>query len=218
MKFATVLTLFFAAAAQADKDYFFRYKGGNDILDHQRLRSNISIQYASPGVTLPPYNPADHFLRLTTNATACSPAAVLIRVPTNPHPPPVAGYYGLSDREGVPDAFRLIYSYRLDEEGPGFRYTGWKLQRPGRGDSGEPGTLLLRYPIAAAGEKGRKKGWKWIAVKERNGDYDKWVPWYVKPSRANAAKLASWDYENVDLELVEAKGPVDSNAPGGVRE
>ncbi|KAL2184957.1 hypothetical protein L209DRAFT_755862, partial [Thermothelomyces heterothallicus CBS 203.75] len=63
MRFAALLTAFFAAA-QAEKDYFFRYSGGNDIIDHQRLRSNISIQHTSPGVTLPPYNPKDRKLRV----------------------------------------------------------------------------------------------------------------------------------------------------------
>jgi hypothetical protein len=42
------------------------------------------------------------------------------------------------------------------------------------------------------------------------------VPWYVKRSAANAAKLAEWDFESVDLELVQAKGGVNSLAPGGV--
>ena len=38
----------------------------------------------------------------------------------------------------------------------------------------------------------------------------------MKRSAANAAKLATWDFENVDLELVQAKGGVNSQAPGGV--
>ncbi|AEO61490.1 hypothetical protein MYCTH_2311687 [Thermothelomyces thermophilus ATCC 42464] len=231
MRFAALLTGFLAAA-QAEKNYFFRYSGGNDIIDHQRLRSNISIQHTSPGVTLPPYNPKDHFMRLYPNATAHPPAVALVIVPTNPHPPPVPGYYGLSDREGVPDAYRLVYSYRLDEEGPGFKYAGWRLRPAGPGS--EPGTLRLRYPIgegrAAAGEeeeeeeeeegKGGHGKWRWIAVKEKDGDgdYDKWVPWYVKRCAANGAVLATWDYVNVDLELVEAKGAVNSSAPGGVNE
>ncbi|KAL2175360.1 uncharacterized protein P884DRAFT_286686 [Thermothelomyces heterothallicus CBS 202.75] len=216
MRFAALLTAFFAAA-QAEKDYFFRYSGGNDIIDHQRLRSNISIQHTSPGVTLPPYNPKDHFMRLYPNATAHPPAVALVIVPTNPHPPP-----------GVPDAYRLVYSYRPDEEGPGFKYAGWRLRPAGPGS--EPGTLRLRYRIgegrATAGEgeeeaegKGGHGKWRWIAVKEKDdGDYDKWVPWYVRRCAANGAVLATWDYVNVDLELVEAKGAVNSSAPGGVNE
>lgn len=128
-------------------------------------------------------------------------------MPTKPHPPPVPGYYGLSDLEGVPDAYRLVYTYRLDDAGAGFKYTEWHLRR-----TGEKDRVLLRY----AG----KEGWKWIAVRETSqpGDVEKWVPWYVKRSDANAATLAGWDIEEVDLELVEAKGPVNSQAPGGVQE
>ncbi len=44
------------------------------------------------------------------------------------------------------------------------------------------------------------------------------VPWYVKKSPANEAVLATWDYDAVEVELVEAKGPVNSAAPGGVEE
>jgi len=209
MKFTALAALCFTAAQALQTDYFFRYAGGNAIIDHQRLRSNNSIDYYSPGVTRPPYNPDDHFMRLTTNATACSPAAVLVVVPTHPHPPPVPGYYGLSDREGVPDAYRLVYTYRLDDEGPGFKYTEWALRR-----TAEKDTVLLRY--AGGGKEGG--GWRWIAVREKSGDFEKWVPWYVKRSAANAAKLKTWDIENVDLELVQAKGGVNSGAPGGVDE
>lgn len=83
-------------------------------------------------------------------------------VPTKPHPPPVPGYYGLSDLEGVPDAYRLVYTYRLDDAGAGFKYTEWRLQR-----TGEAGRVLLRY----AG----KEGWTWIAVRESSqpGDVEK---------------------------------------------
>jgi hypothetical protein len=44
------------------------------------------------------------------------------------------------------------------------------------------------------------------------------VPWYIKRSPNNVDILAKWDYDAVQLELVEAKGPVNSNAPGGVQE
>ena len=44
------------------------------------------------------------------------------------------------------------------------------------------------------------------------------VPWYIKKSPANAATLATWEYVSVDIELVVATGPVNSNAPGGVEE
>ncbi|EAQ86825.1 hypothetical protein CHGG_08078 [Chaetomium globosum CBS 148.51] len=211
MKFTTFAALCLGAAqAQAAQytDYFFRYAGGNDIINGQRLRSNNSIDFFSPGVTQPPYNPEDHFMRLTTNATSCTPQAILTVVPTKPHPPPVPGYYGLSDLEGIADAYRLVYTYRLDDAGAGFQYTEWRLQR-----TGEAGRVLLRYA-------GKGPEWKWIAVREASapGGVEKWVPWYVKRSDANAATLGEWDIEEVDLELVQAKGPVNSQAPGGVEE
>jgi hypothetical protein len=60
MKFTTLLTLCAAAAVQAAQtDYFFRFTGGNAIIDGQRLRGNNSIEFYSPGVTNPPYNPND---------------------------------------------------------------------------------------------------------------------------------------------------------------
>ncbi|KAL2160177.1 hypothetical protein VTH06DRAFT_1833 [Thermothelomyces fergusii] len=218
MKFA-LLPAFFAAAQATD--YFFRYLGGNEIIDHQRLRGNNSIQHFSPGVTLPPYNPQDHFLRIypnTTEAPTAPPALELLRVPTQPHPPPVPGYYGLSDAERVPDAYRLVYSYRPDDEGPGFAYRGWRL-RPAPPAGGDPAVLRPEYPAIDGGAAARgRRRWRWIAVREREGEFDRWVPWYVRPSAANRAVLATWDYVNVVLELVEAKGPVDSTAPGGVLE
>ncbi|KAK3297840.1 uncharacterized protein B0H64DRAFT_393207 [Chaetomium fimeti] len=208
--FATLCLGAVQAQAAQRTDYFFRFAGGNDIIDGQRLRSNNSIDFYSPGVTQPPYNPQDHFMRLSTNATACTPSAILTVVPTKPHPPPVPGYYGLSDLEGVPDAYRLVYTYRLDDAGAGFKYTEWQLAR-----TGEAGRVLLRY--AGGGDGGE---WAWIARRETSapGDVEKWVPWYVKRSEANAETLGTWDIEDADLELVEAKGPVNSEAPGGIQE
>lgn len=205
LKSVAVFALMGAVAADEWTDYFFRFIGGNAITDGQRLRSNNSSPYYSPGVTPPPQNPQDHFQRITVNTSSPS---VLNVVPTNPHPPPVPGYYGLSDLEGVADAYRLVYSYRLDDEGPGFRYTEWDLHRT------QDGRILLRY----AGDVDSE--WRWIAVKERTGTetVDKWVPWYVKPSSANIANLTSWEYDIADLELVAATGPVNSLAPGGVQE
>lgn len=64
MKF-TALAALCATAVQAT-DFFFTYDGGNQITNGQRLRGNNSIDYYSPGVTLPPYNPADRtFLSLS---------------------------------------------------------------------------------------------------------------------------------------------------------
>lgn len=204
MQSLTVTTLACVAAATQTTDYFFRYVGGNVVVKGERLRGNVSYPYFSPGVTPAPHNPQDHFKRIMVNASTPS---ILYVVPTNPHPPPVPGYYGLSNNEGVNDAYRLVESYRPDDEGDGFRYLDWKTRH---GCDGRP---LLRYSGDAY------KNWRWIAVKETtNVGVDKWVPWYIKPSAANQANLTEWEYVEVDLELVEASGPVNSNAPGGVVE
>ncbi|KAK4116033.1 hypothetical protein N656DRAFT_701903 [Canariomyces notabilis] len=206
MKVSAITTLLGAAvlaSAQAT-DYFFRYIGGSDVTHGQRLRGNISYPYFSPGVTPAPYNPADHFSRIYINASTPS---VLYVVPTNPHPPPVPGYYGLSNLDEVSDAYRLVQSYRPNDEGPGFRYLEWNVLRAA------DERVLLRYSGDANSE------WRWIVVKETTtAGIDKWVPWYVKPSAGNMANLTAWDYRLVDLELVVATGPVNSIAPGGVQE
>jgi len=207
-----LLSFIHIARAQSRTDYFFRFIGGNAITDGQRLRGNNSMRYNSPGATRSPFNPSDHFKRISTDASVPSASAVLNVVPTNPHPPPVPGYYGLSDHDGVEDAYRLVSTYRLDDEGPGFKYRAWELRKS------EGGKVLLRYSGDVDGE------WRWIAVRETVSDsfegkgLDKWVPWYVKPSSANVAALSQWDYRVVDLELVETRGAVNSGAPGGVEE
>jgi len=137
-------------------DYFFRFVGGATILDGQRLRGNSSIEFVSPSAVNPPFNPADHFRRISINASVPSTGAILSVVPTHPHPPPVPGYYGLSDQEGVQDAYRLISTYRLDDEGSGFKYTEWELRRA-KGS----GKVLLRYGGDGDGE------WRWIARREK---------------------------------------------------
>lgn len=81
MKFTTFAALCLGAAqAQAAQytDYFFRYAGGNDIINGQRLRSNNSIDFFSPGVTQPPYNPEDR-KPIKQNPNLLSPH-------TTPHP------------------------------------------------------------------------------------------------------------------------------------
>lgn len=222
MKLLTLLATA-AAAAQAavaapttttSKDYFFRYVGGNDVTSGQRLRTNTSasLDFLSPGVPEPPQNPDDHFMRIHANTTRCSPRTVLYVVPTHPHPPPVPGYYGLTDREGSgapTDGYRLVYTYRLEEQGPGFKYTEWAL----RGAKEGGGAKALRYAGLSDSE------WSWIAVKEETlGGADTWVPFLVKKSEANAAELAEMEFVDVDLVLTVANGPVNSNAPGGVEE
>lgn len=123
------------------------------------------------------------------------------------------GYYGLSDKEGVKDAYRLVRSYRLDDEGPGFQYKGWELRK-----ARSSGKVLLRYSGDVDGE------WRWIARRERvydgnlDKEIDRWVPYYVRPSAGNVKIMGSWDYRAVDVELEEAKGEVNSGAPGGVKE
>ncbi|KAL2257503.1 hypothetical protein VTK26DRAFT_93 [Humicola hyalothermophila] len=204
MKSLIIAALASVVAATQSTDYFFRYIGGNDVTEGERLRGNISYPYFSPGVTAAPHNPEDHFNRIQIDASTPS---IFYVVPTKPHPPPVPGYYGLSNAEGVSDAYRLVYSYRPDDEGDGFLYLDWKKRR------GCDGKLLLRY----SGDM--YKGWQWLAVKETTSvGVDKWVPWYVRPTEANKGNLTEWEYVEVDIELVEATGPVNSNAPGGVLE
>lgn len=233
------------AAAQRSKNYFFRYIGGNTITHAQRLRHKLSERaspeaqlFYSPGVTAPPHSDHDHFMRIYSNAsvpTVQTPTlgAILTVVPTKPHPPPVPGYCGLSVLDGIPDAYRLVYTYRIAEEGPGFMYRAWEFRRssptsplpslnqtspqpspPNGTERGEEGAILLRYAPDPSSE------WRWLAVKEKTYDegMDKWSPWWVKPSAANVAILQKWEYLAVDLELVVATGEVNSGAPGGVDE
>ena len=208
---AAAVALSFQAGLATATDYFFSLTSGNSITDGQRLRLNNSIPIISPGATASPHNPSDHFSRIYVNESLPA-ATTLYVVPTNPHPPPVPGYYGLSGQEGVPDAYRLIQSYRPQDYAPGqFRYDQWDL-KPSPAGTGEK--VLLRYGSDPLGE------WRWIAVREvsSQGGFEKWVPWWVKPTSANVGNLTSWEYVVVDLELVLAKGPVNSLAPGGIQE
>lgn len=160
MKLTTLLSLA-TLSATASADYFFRFSGSSKytVINNQRLRSNTSAQYFSPGVTPPPHNPADHFNRISVAAPS-DPYTILNVVPTNPHPPPVPGYYGLSNRDGVPDAYRLVYTYRLEDEGPLFTYKEFLIiKTPGR--CGPNGKTVLRYRPVGGGE------WRWFAVKEK---------------------------------------------------
>lgn len=188
-------------------DYFFSFTSGNSVTNGQRLRLNNSIPIISPGATAAPHNPSDHFSRIYVNASSAA-ATTLYVVPTNPHPPPVPGYYGLSGQEGVPDAYRLIQSYRPQDYAPGqFRYDQWDLKSAGGAK------ILLRYGSDPLGE------WRWIAVREvSNQGVERWVPWWVKPTSTNLGNLTSWEYVIVELELVLANGPVNSLAPGGIQE
>ncbi|KAH6620819.1 hypothetical protein B0J18DRAFT_208751 [Chaetomium sp. MPI-SDFR-AT-0129] len=212
MKF-TALVALCATAVQAT-DYFFTYDGGNQITNGQRLRGNNSIDYYSPGVTLPPYNSEDHFQRISTNLTTCAgpqnPGTLQV-VPTHPHPPPVPGYYALSDKEKVGDAYRLVYTYHADDAAESVKYKSWKLHTVGNGSRKDLASLSFE------GEGLNSGDWTWVARKEVSGGFEKWVPWYVKTSRFPSI-LTEWELVKVDLRLITAKGPVNSNAPGGVQE
>ncbi|KAK0713668.1 hypothetical protein B0T26DRAFT_677977 [Lasiosphaeria miniovina] len=205
MTSAKLLVLLGALAASAQAtDYFFRFVGGNAVTHGQRLRLNNSIPLISPGVTAAPYNDADHFSRISV--VDASPSTLFV-VPTNPHPPPVPGYYGLSGAEGVPDTFRLLQSYHPADEPAPFLYQAWELVTKC------DGSALLRYANDPYDER------RWVAVKETTqAGVVRWVPWWIKPTAENFATLAAWDLEVADLELVVATGPVASNAPGGVVE
>ncbi|KAL1838286.1 hypothetical protein VTJ49DRAFT_2826 [Mycothermus thermophilus] len=224
MKLLTLLTAVTGALAapslstrqqEQQRDFFFRFIGAGPIAS-DRLRTNTSsLDFISPGWTAPPHNDADHFARLYPDgpATKCARTTLLV-VPTHPHPPPVPGYYGLTDREGIfpaGDAYRLVYTYRLEEQGPGFKYTAWWFRKTqGEGDTFT--RALLRY----AGLP--EKDWKWVAVKtETPAGVEKWVPYLVKKT------VTSWPaglevVDGVDVEVERATGPVNSGAPGGVEE
>ncbi|KAK4222771.1 hypothetical protein QBC38DRAFT_489075 [Podospora fimiseda] len=201
-------TILFCLPLATATDYFFSFTSGNAITNSQRLRFNNSIPISSPGASAAPHNPADHFSRIYVNGSAPLTQATLYVVPTNPHPPPVPGYYALSGQEKVPDAWRLIQSYRPQDFAPGeFRFDDWTLK-----DAGGNRTLL-RYGTDDLGE------WRWIAVREvSNLGVERWVPWWVKPTEGNLGNLTNWEYVVVELELVVAKGPVNSLAPGGILE
>ncbi|KAK4103380.1 hypothetical protein N658DRAFT_494716 [Parathielavia hyrcaniae] len=213
MKLTHLLPLASLWPSLAAADYFFRLSGSTKFpaINNQRLRNNAST---TPGVTLAPYNPDDHFSRAAV-ANPDDPYTPLFVVPTNPHPPPVPGYYGLTSRDvDVPDALRLVYTYRPDDEaaeGRQFYYEEWKLQRA-MGRCGPNGKLMLSYRPVTGGQ------WRWFAVKETNMlGFEKWVPWYIKRSPSNEAIMATWEYDTVEIDMVEA-GPVNSEAPGGVEE
>jgi len=195
-------------------DYFFRFSGGNSIIHSQRLRGNFSIPLVAPGVAHAPYNPQDHYNRIYVNETQSLAKTSLYIVPTNPHPPPVPGYYALWNVDGIPDVYRLVQTYwpEGDSEGRTFLYKEWNVRKTGDGDGSR---TLLRYGCDLLGE------WRWIAVREVNepaGGNERWVPYWVRPTAGNMEALAGWEYDVVDLELVLATGPVNSNAPGGVEE
>lgn len=160
MKAIRLLSLAALAATAAATDYFFILTGSTSHpgLNNQRLRANTSTTHFSPGVTAPPHNPADHFNRVRV-ASPADPYTALHIVPTNPHPPPVPGYYGLSDRDGVPDAYRLVYTYRPEDEGAGFAYREFRLLRtPVR--CAPRDRVVLRYRPTGGGM------WRWFAVRE----------------------------------------------------
>lgn len=218
MKLLTLLTALTTAATAAPApftDFFLRYLDGNAITSGQTLRTNTSnLDFLSPGATPPPHNPADHFARLSINGTSrCSPRTTLLVVPTNPHPPPVPGYYGLTDREaGIPDgdAYRLVYTYRLHEQGDDFRYTEWAPKKIPVEEREIPLVwYLLRYNGMSEDE------WRWLAVKEATpAGVEKWVPYYVR----RGVELEGRETVEVDLRMEATTGPVNSGAPGGVGE
>ncbi|KAL2265290.1 hypothetical protein VTJ83DRAFT_6390 [Remersonia thermophila] len=197
------------------RDFFFRYVGAG-VIPSDRLRTNTSnLDFISPGWTLPPHSDGDHFARAYPDGpgTRCA-RTTLVVVPTHPHPGPVPGYYGLTDREGVfpaGEAYRLVYTYRLAEQGPGFKHTAWWYRRTqGAGDT------FTRARLRYAGLP--EASWRWVAVKTATpAGVEKWVPYLVKKT------VTAWPaglevVDGVDLEIERATGPVNSNAPGGVQE
>ncbi|KAL2116512.1 hypothetical protein VTJ04DRAFT_8680 [Mycothermus thermophilus] len=197
-------------------DFFLRFIGAGPIASDRLRLNTTNLDFISPGWTNPPHNPDDHFARLFPDgpATKCARTTLLV-VPTHPHPPPVPGYYGLTDREGIfpaGEAYRLVYTYRLEEQGPDFKYTFWWFRKPEKQQSDVVTRALLRY----AGLPDSK--WRWVAIKEVTpAGVDKWVPYLVKKT------ITTWPeglevVDGVDLEVERTTGPVNSGAPGGVEE
>lgn len=126
-----------------------------------------------------------------------------------------------------------MYTYRLDDAGEGFKWRSWRVSTVGNGSRKD--LVSLSYV-----DKDLKLGdWTWVAKKEVSGGVEKCesfffffsaffaccgqeltvlgVPWYVKTSRISTL-LTEWELVTLDLRLITAKGPVNSNAPGGVEE
>lgn len=191
MKYSLALVITGLVAGTQATDYFLRFVGGNTVINGQLLRLNTSTQ-ASPGVSEPPYNPADHYSRFSDSV-----AGELRVVPTNPHPPPVPGFLALSEDESVQGALRLIETWHPETEG--VQVSGWRIQRPRCG-----GSSLLRF-----GEGSQNR---WIAVQEvTTQGVTRWVPWWVT---GDVQGLGD-SHEVADIEVIWAKCPVNSNMPGG---
>jgi len=90
---------------------------------------------------------------------------------------------------------------------PGFLYKDWYIH--GAKD-GKAAVALCRDDDGDG---------RWIAVKKMEfSGVEKWGAVVCEADISQLRKLTEWDYEIVDLELVETKLPVKSNAPGGVDE
>ncbi|PKS11266.1 hypothetical protein jhhlp_003028 [Lomentospora prolificans] len=194
MKYNFALIVASFAGVSHASDYFLRFVGGNTVIDGQLLRLNNSSPNISPGVSEPPYNPADHYTRFSD-----STAGELHVVATNPHPPPVTGYLALSEDDTVEGALRLIETWQPTSEG--VQTSGWRILRKC------DGTALLRF--------GEGNDNKWIAVQEQTPQgFTRWVPWWVTGDVQGLGDAL----DVVDVEVVETNCPVNSNAPGGVED
>jgi hypothetical protein len=140
-------------------EHFFRITRSTKFpsLNNERLRTNGSD---SPGLTLAPHNPSDHFARVAVDNPAERVWTALLVVPTNPHPPPVKGYYGLSTRDNVSDAYRFVYTYHPEDEGQWFEYKDFVLQHVQLSRCTPPKWLLSYRPTTGA-------PWRWFVVKEK---------------------------------------------------
>ena len=207
MRPTSVLSLAIALPTTVLADHFFRYVGGNTVINEERLRFSSSSSRQYPGVAPAPHSPADHFSRIYINDLSypgnSNVNKILQGVETYEPAPPVSSFYGLSPEDGVDSAYRLKRSFDVSSEGDDFLSLKWETVETANGKQ------LLRYLNDEHGE------WRWIAVREpASGE---WAPWWIKPTAANLGNLTTWDYDVVDIEVVEA-GPRNSTAPRGVNE
>lgn len=176
-------------------DYFLAFIGGDTAIDGQLFRLNNSSPIISPGVSEPPYNPADHYTRFSD-----SEAGKLRVIPTNPHPGPVSGYLALAEDENVQGALRLVETWQPNSEG--VQASGWKIKRQC------DGTSLLRF--------GSSRDNRWIAVEEQTAQGGKrWIPWWVT---GDIVGLDEESYAVADVSVLVTTCPVNSNAAGGVED
>jgi hypothetical protein len=205
MRLSTAVVAAFGAlglseAQSQSSSFWLRVVGGNELVDNKLLRNNNTY---SLGVSLPPYNPSDHFSRLTIfSAPDISSAPNITVVPTNPHPGPIAGHLalnGTAPSSSTSFKFKLFETWHPDTEPGEIHLDNWSSTQ----DDG--GKTWLRYDGQGEGLGGQGR---WVAIKGETPFYRQefWSPWWVGPD----ADLAGEEWVEVDVEVVAAQDGVNS--------